>query len=218
MENDFGRCETLLAGMLATRPHWLPYLVGEAADRLASRVRDSLAALVAARLARAQQLLPAGLLAAGVALCRETARHLHARGTPPGAWCEFLAAPTPSVPNLRHWQALAAMALTAGGKPGASGSMPAPALRRKTRNSKRRGVEWLAELAAQRGALELFVELQLLPDPELSADETDMLGYSRDCWHWPSPNWIWSSVNGAGWIIRRSRRRRAPRWAASMSH
>ncbi len=41
---------------------------------------------------------------------------------------------------------------------------------------KRRGLEWLAELAAQPGALELFVELQLLPDPELSADETDMLG------------------------------------------
>ncbi len=68
MENDFGRCETLLAAMLATRPHWLPYLVGDAAGRLAGRVRESLAAVVAARLARAQLLLPAALLAAGVAV------------------------------------------------------------------------------------------------------------------------------------------------------
>jgi ATP-dependent helicase/nuclease subunit A len=175
MENDFGRCETLLAGMLATRPHWLPYLLGEAADRLAGRVRESLAALVAARLERARQLLPAALLAAGVAVCRDTARHLHARATPPGPWCEFLAAPSPTVPNLRHWQALAAMALTAAGawrkRLDARAGFPQEDLALK-----HRGIEWLAELAAQRGALELFVELQLLPDPELSADETDMLG------------------------------------------
>ena len=175
MENDFGRCESLIASMLATRPHWLPHLLGDAAAELAGRVRDSLQAVIEARLAQARQLLPAAVLAAGVALCRETAHHLQARATPPGAWCEFLAAPSPTVPNLRHWQALAAMALTAAGswrkRLDARGGFPKqePALRQ-------RGIEWLAQLAAQRGALELFVELQLLPDPELGADETDMLG------------------------------------------
>ena len=159
MENDFGRCEALIAGMLEQRPHWLPHLVGDAAAHLATRVRDSLEAVVEARLTRARQLLPAALLAEGLDLCRATARHLQARATPLGPW----------------WQALAAMALTAAGgwrkRLDVRGGFPLedPAL-------KRRGIEWLAELELQRGALELFAELQLLPDPQLSADETDMLG------------------------------------------
>ena len=159
MENDFGRCEALLAGMLEKRPHWLPYLLGDAAAHLATRVRESLEAVVEARLARARQLLPATLLTEGLALCRETARYLPARATPAGPW----------------WQTLAAMALTAAGSwrkrlDARAGFPPEdPAL-------KRRGIEWLAAVGSQRGALELFTELQLLPDPELSADETDMLG------------------------------------------
>jgi len=175
MENDFGRCEALIAGMLEKRPHWLPYLVGDAAAQLAARVRESLAAVVEARLARARQLLPAALLAEGVALCHETARHHRARAAPPGPWCEFLAALGPTGPNLRHWQGLAALALTVAGSwrkrvDVRAGFPPEdPGL-------KRRGIEWLAKLGSQRGALELFNELQLLPDPELSADESDMLG------------------------------------------
>ena len=65
LENDFGRCEALIAGMLARRPHWLPYLVGDAAAHLAARVRESLELVVQARLARARQLLAAALAAGG---------------------------------------------------------------------------------------------------------------------------------------------------------
>ncbi|MEJ0006893.1 MAG: hypothetical protein WDM77_11145 [Steroidobacteraceae bacterium] len=41
---------------------------------------------------------------------------------------------------------------------------------------KRRGTAWLGELAAQRGARELLAELKELPDPNLSEDETEVLG------------------------------------------
>ena len=174
LENDFGRCERLIAGMLEKRAHWLPHLVGEAVAHLATRVRDSLEAVVAARLARARQLLPAALLAEGFALGRASARQLQARASPAGLWCEFLDAADATMPSLRQWQALAAMALTAGGSwrkrlDVRAGFGPEDPL------LKSRGSDWVAGLGAQPGALELFNELRLLPDPELSADETEML-------------------------------------------
>jgi ATP-dependent helicase/nuclease subunit A len=174
MENDFGRCERLIAGMLEKRAHWLPHLLGDAAAHLATRVRASLQAVVAARLARARQLLPAALLAQGVALGRASARQLQERATPAGLWCEFLDAADTTPPSLRQWQALAAMALTAAGSwrkrlDVRAGFGPEDPL------LKRRCSDWVADLGAVPGALELFNEIRLLPDPELSADETEML-------------------------------------------
>ena len=174
MENDFGRCERLIAGMLAKRPHWLPHLVGDAAAHLATRVRASLEAVVEARLARTRQLLSAELLAEGVALGRATARQLQERSTPAGLWCEFLTAADMTTPTLRQWQALAAMAITAGGSwrkrlDVRAGFGPEDPM------LKRRGTEWVTALGSQRGVLELFNEIRLLPDPELSADESQML-------------------------------------------
>ncbi|HTV80148.1 MAG TPA: UvrD-helicase domain-containing protein [Steroidobacteraceae bacterium] len=159
MENDFRRCEALIAGMLEKRAHWLPYLVGDAAARLADRVRDSLQSVVEARLARARQLLPAALLAEGIELCRESARHLQRDAAAAAPW----------------WQALAGLALTTEGgwrrRLDVRCGFP-----KEERALKQRGSEWLTAVATHRGALELFTELALLPDPALSADETDMLG------------------------------------------
>jgi ATP-dependent exoDNAse (exonuclease V) beta subunit len=175
MENDFGRCEALIAGMLARRTHWLPYLAGDAAVHLAARVTRSLEAVVEARLARARQLVPAALLQAGLTIGSETARHLQSRNATPGPWSEFLAADSLMSPSLRQWQALAAMALTQTGtwrkRLDVRAGFPPEDLQLK-----RRCTEWLAELAAQRGSLELFNEIQLLPDPQISADETQVLG------------------------------------------
>ena len=75
MENDFSRCEALIAAMLPKRAHWLPYLVGDAALHLATRVRESLVAVVQARLARGRQLLAPTLLQEGMSIAAATGRH-----------------------------------------------------------------------------------------------------------------------------------------------
>jgi len=178
MENDFTRCEMLIADMLEKRTHWLPYLVGDAAQHLAGRVQESLESVVRARLARARELLAPGLLQEGWRIGAACARHLQARQTPPGPWGEFSTAPPedPALPeSARQWQAFASLALTKDGSwrrrlTVTEGFPPEDAA------LKRRGSAWLAELAAQRGALELLNEIQQLPDPQLSVDETRMLG------------------------------------------
>jgi ATP-dependent helicase/nuclease subunit A len=163
MENDFARCETLIAGMLEKRTHWLPYLVGDAALQLATRVHESLESVVRTRLTWARQLLGATLLQEGLSIGAAAARHL---GAPPT---------TGDLSSPRHWQALASLALTKRGnwrkRLTAQEGFPAA-----DAALKRRASQWLAELAAQRGALELLNEIQLLPDPHLSLDETGMLG------------------------------------------
>ena len=178
MENDFARCETLIAGMLEKRTHWLPYLVGEAALQLPARVQDSLERVVEARLSWARQLFAPTLLQEGMSIGAAAARHLQLRQSTPALWCEFsqAAAAGQTLPaSVRQWQALANLALTKEGG------------RRKRLSVlegfpledvllKERAGAWLAELAAQRGALELLTEIQLLPEPRLSADETGMLG------------------------------------------
>ncbi|MEJ0006892.1 MAG: hypothetical protein WDM77_11140 [Steroidobacteraceae bacterium] len=114
MENEFSKCEALIAAMLAKRTHWLPYLVGDAAVHLAARVRASLEVVVAERLARARQLLAATLVQEGVSIGAASAGHLQARNATPGLWCEFnAAAHSAGIDlNLRQWQALASLALT----------------------------------------------------------------------------------------------------------
>jgi ATP-dependent helicase/nuclease subunit A len=175
MENDFGRCESLIAGMLEKRTHWLPYLVGDAAVHLAARIRESLEAVVSARLGRALRLVPAALLQSGLQIGQRSARHLQSRDAAPGPWCEFLGAPEPPEPSLRQWQGLAGMVLTQAGTwrkrlDVRAGFPPEDAA------LKRQGNEWVADLAGLRGTLELFNEIQLLPDPQLSADEIGALG------------------------------------------
>ena len=175
MENDFARCEALIAGMLEKRTHWLPYLVGDAALHLAARVQESLESVVRARLAWARQLISPTLLQEGMSVGAATARHFEARHSPPGPWCEFSAAAQPLPVTARQWQALATQALTKQGSWRRRLSVQEGFPPEDTA-LKRRATEWLAELARQRGALELLNEIQLLPDPQLSADETRMLG------------------------------------------
>ena len=153
MENDFGRCEELIADMLAKRAHWLPYLVGEGAGQLAARVQESLERVVGARLAWAGQLFAPTLVQEGLSILAATGQ----------------------VPDSRPWQALAALALTREG-----GWRKRLSVREgfppEDKALKRRATEWLASFSAPRGSLELLTEIQLLPDPHLSADETEVLG------------------------------------------
>ncbi len=167
MENDFARCEELIARMLSRRTHWLPYLVGDAAAELAARVHASLEAVVAATLSRAGRLIGADLFEEGLAIAAAAAGHLGAS--------DAAALSSGGAPSLRHWQALCALALTHEGawrkRLDVRQGFPS-----QDKALKGRGSDWIAQLAAVPGALELLNELQLLPDPHLSADEIQVLG------------------------------------------
>jgi ATP-dependent helicase/nuclease subunit A len=177
MENDFARCETLIADMLAKRTHWLPYLIAGSEEQLATRVEESLLQVVQARLARAEQLLAGQHLQEGLSVGAAAARHLHLRAAPPGPWSELTLTDSAQgiTPTLRQWQALAGQALTQEGAwrkrlDVRTGFPPEDA------QLKRRATDWVAQLAAQPGALELLNEILILPDPQLSRDETQVLG------------------------------------------
>lgn len=167
MENDFGRCERLIADMLARRSHWLPHLVGDAAVQLPTRVREGLEAVVQARLAQARRMIAAPLLKEGLDLVAHSARH---RGASLAESLEGEAGAT-----LRQWQALCELALTKDGgwRKQLDVRLGFP---KGEAQLKGRGTDWIAQLATLPGALELFSELRLLPDPHLSADEIQVLG------------------------------------------
>jgi len=167
MENDFARCEELIAGMLARRTHWLPYLVGDAARHLAARVGESLESVVAARLVQAGRMIAPSCLEEGLAIAAAAARQRGESGAVTG---NATAAPT-----LRQWQGLCQLALTKEGSwrkrlDVRLGFAP------EDKDLKRRASDWIAQLAARPGALALFNELQLLPDPHLSVDDIQVLG------------------------------------------
>jgi ATP-dependent exoDNAse (exonuclease V) beta subunit len=177
LENDFRRCETLIAQMLPQRAHWLPYLVGDAAVQLAARVRASLAAVVEARLAYGLKLFAATALQEGISIGAAAAAHLELNGAPPGAWRELheATAQMALAPSLAQWQALAALALTKDGD-WRKRLTVREGFPKADEALKDRAVAWLAELAAQEGAREFLEEMRLLPDPRLSEDEMQALG------------------------------------------
>ncbi|HTY94837.1 MAG TPA: UvrD-helicase domain-containing protein, partial [Steroidobacteraceae bacterium] len=166
MENDFALCEELIADMLERRTHWLPHLVGEAGAQLAQRVQASLSAVVQARLDRARQVLTAAQLREGLRIGAEVAAHLR-------SGVDF--AHSADSPTLRQWQALASLALTRQGEwrrrlDVRAGFPP------EDKALKRRAGDWLADLGTQPGSLELFIEMRLLPEPQLGDDEIQALG------------------------------------------
>jgi len=96
LDNRWQDLEGLLAGMLARRAHWLPYVLGEEPLALCARVNQSLAALIGSQLAQACALLPAAVR------------------------CELEALPEvgklgAATAQLPGWQALATAALTRDG-------------------------------------------------------------------------------------------------------
>ena len=182
LENDFGRCETLIREMLAARSHWLPHLLGGGASPdLQQRVQQSLQAIVAERLRDAQAWLPAAVIAEGAAVVREAALR-HRAGDPaalapwrdPAGAVEPGAAAAGGSLTLAQWQALARTALTQ------SGSLRVSLTQREgfpatDRPLKARALQWLSDLAGVPQAGALLQELLLLPPPQLPADEAAAL-------------------------------------------
>jgi ATP-dependent helicase/nuclease subunit A len=180
LDNDFGRFERLLTEMLRVRAHWLPVLLEGARElelhergtELPARVEASLRTIVEERLRHAQAAVPAALVEEGALLAQESARRrAQAEAAEGASWQAWLSPPAPGEPlGLRHWQGLAQLALTQEGR------WRRTLTRREgfppdDKPLKERALVWLARLAEVRGARERLIELSMLPDPRLSAED-----------------------------------------------
>ena len=187
LDNDFARCERLLARMLSVRAQWLPTLIEDAraarsagdgarSASLASRIAASLEAIARERLRQAQDVVGAALTEEGAWLAHEAARRRHQGGdVRPGPWRAWLVEPRPSSGfGLEHWQGLVPLALTRDG--GWRSSLTVregfPA---DEKALKSRAREWIASLARKPGARELLLELATLPDPRLPQSQSQSL-------------------------------------------
>ena len=153
LDNHWMRVERLLADMLAQRAHWLRYVLEHEPEALGARVNESLAAVIAARLAAAQRLI-------GPAL-RRTLEALPAVGT------------LGSMPaDLGAWQRLTAVALTkdrsAWRRSLAERQLGAGYADAAARAALAAGI---AHLQAVAGAFEMLRELAVLPAPALSRED-----------------------------------------------
>ncbi len=187
LDNNFGRFEQLLTVMLQARAHWLPKLLrGEARGQapggsaleidLCERIEQGLRAIVSARIREADTLVPAALIEQGARLARAAARHRQAAAdTRPGPWQAWAPGSDPAGPlELRHWQGLAQLALTA------QGTWRVTLTRREgfppeDRPVKEEALRWIASLGGIAGAQERLAELAALPDPRIPVEDARAL-------------------------------------------
>jgi ATP-dependent helicase/nuclease subunit A len=187
LDNDFGRFEQLLTAMLQARAHWLPKLLrGEARGQspdgsaleidLCARVEQGLRVIVSAGVREAGNLVPGALIEQGARLAREAARHrLAAAEARPGPW-QVWAPGSDSAGRLelRHWQALAQLALTA------QATWRVTLTKREgfppeDQPLKEEALRWIASLSRVAGVRERLAELAALPDPQVPVEDARAL-------------------------------------------
>ncbi|MGE0581680.1 MAG: UvrD-helicase domain-containing protein [Steroidobacteraceae bacterium] len=151
LDNQWQRVETLLAGMLAKRAHWLPHVLEEKAGDLRARIGASLARIVAGQLALNIATLPAPLLAAA--------------GELPG-----VGTLDASAASLDAWCAFANAALTATGSLRKRIDARIHVGYKEAGNKARLGAV-IEDLAALPGAERLLDETRRLPPPTLTQDD-----------------------------------------------
>ncbi|MGD9599871.1 MAG: UvrD-helicase domain-containing protein [Steroidobacteraceae bacterium] len=151
LDNQWGRFEGLLAGMLARRAHWLPHVLGSSAGDLRARISAALTRIVADQLTHNVGALPAPWLADAARL--------------PGVGA--LAA---DVATFESWQALADAMLTKAGTLRKKVTAQIGAAYRDASN-KALLVELLERLAGISAAERLFAATRALPAPDLPPDD-----------------------------------------------
>jgi ATP-dependent exoDNAse (exonuclease V) beta subunit len=151
LDNQWGRVEALLAGMLARRAHWLPHVLGGEAGDLRARIGASLARIVEGQLARNVVRLPPGVLAAAARL--------------PGVGTLDA---TPA--SLDAWRAFAHAALTASDT---WRKRVDARVRPEYRDAEHKAglVALIAELAGLPGARELLCDTRRLPPAALAPED-----------------------------------------------
>jgi len=90
LDNDWGRAQELLAGLLPSRNRWQPVLLEHRPDELADRVAASLQRIAAETLAEAERVLSTPLAAEGAQLAAASAVHRRDAGHPEGCWAAWL--------------------------------------------------------------------------------------------------------------------------------
>ena len=176
-DNDWRRLLALLAGMLATRAHWLPRVLGAATPQLGARVRASLDATLRRELTLVRGTLPAELRLEAQALLPQAAMLRARRGEDAAevhAWCGSGATLDGDPADLRRWRLLADIALTGKGTwrrvlTVRDGFAPQPA------EPKERMLAWIEAATRVPGLLQALLAVQTLPDAELPEEEADAL-------------------------------------------
>jgi ATP-dependent helicase/nuclease subunit A len=176
-DNDWQRLQTLLAGMLATRTHWLPRVLGAAAPDLGARVSAGLSVVVRRALGAACAALPASLRAEAITLLRQAAAARAQRGDADvevRAWHAEDATLGTAPADLPRWRLLAGIALTARGSwrralNARDGFPPQPSA------AKQQMLEWIESAAETPGLQAALAAVSELPDAQLPAAEAEAL-------------------------------------------
>ena len=118
LDDNWGRLEKLIAGMLPRRAEWLPNLPQLSREELVPRIEESLRVIVAEELARAAQAFSADFILQASALARFASQNLEPARQPDLAhWRDFTGTLDGTPEHLQRWRGIAFLALTSDGGP-----------------------------------------------------------------------------------------------------
>ncbi len=116
LDDNWGRLERLIAGMLPRRAEWLPNLPQLSGEELAPRIEESLREIVAEELAQAAQVFSADFILQASNLARFASQHLEPdKQADLAQWRDFAGALDGSPEHLARWRGVAFLALTGDG-------------------------------------------------------------------------------------------------------
>ncbi len=176
LDDNWGRLEQLIAGMLPRRAEWLPNLPQLSGEALVPRVEASLTAIVTEELAEAAGVFSADFILLASVLAHFASQHVDATAKPDLArWRDAAAALDVQIADLPRWRAIAALALTAKGtlreKLNKNDGIPAGNPRGKVLTN-----DWFERLRLMdQPQAEALTTISLLPDPMIPAKDREAL-------------------------------------------
>jgi ATP-dependent helicase/nuclease subunit A len=176
LDNQWPRLKELLADMLDRRSEWLPILLGDDTQHLATAVNRAAVHLVEAVLAHAMGLVPAPLLRTGCELARTAAPQVADQTPLTCAWQATDADVRASHADVLRWRWLAELLLTGAGKGNwrkkfeVRNGFPA-----EQKALKQRAIAWVADMREVPGALSLWQRIAQLPSLPLPAEDAAAL-------------------------------------------
>jgi ATP-dependent helicase/nuclease subunit A len=175
LDDNWGRLESLIAGMLPRRAEWLPNLPQLSGEALVPRIEASLKEIIAEELANAVGLFSADFILQASELARFASQHVDEAAKPALLCWRDASALGGSLADLPRWRCIAALALTAEGtlrkQLTRNDGIPAGDARGKVHKE-----HWFERLrlmdVAQAQAL---LVISKLPDPQIPAKDRDAL-------------------------------------------
>ena len=113
LDDNWGRLEQLIAGMLPKRAEWLPNLPQLSGEALVPKIEASLRDIVSEELAKAAEAMSSAFIEQASALARFASQNVDAAELPDVAsWRDFAGALTAELEHLPRWRGIARLALT----------------------------------------------------------------------------------------------------------